>query len=417
MPDLGWLESGMRQAALQTGCRLIEALLNKVAQRQGEEHRRKGERRYWRRKWVKTLLGEFSLQRSCLHDGQGSRVPMDEALGIEGTGYSPGVLRLSSRAGARAAFEEASEDLRVYAGVEVSGREIQRIVKRMGPQIGAWMDAREAEEVSGRIAVMYVSYDGTGVPMAARELRGRKGKDGEPKTREVKVGCVFTQQTVDEKGHPIRDENSTPYVASFEVAETFVARLRQEAIRRRMSRAKQVVVIGDGAAWIWTQAAVSFPGCVEILDIYHAYEHLTGLFRLLFPKAEINDRRLKRWRIQMESGKIATILSEAQTCLPRSGPRRTQARKEIKYFRTHQQRMRYAKFQKQALFIGSGVVEAGCKSLIGARLKQSGMFWTVTGAQHVLNTRCCLSSHAFNAFWDLRRPAPSLASQTHDAAA
>ena len=416
MPDLGWLESGMREAALQTGCRLIEELLNKVAQCEGGQGRRKGERRYWRTKWVKTLLGELQLQRSCLHDRQGSRVPMDEALGIEGTGYSPGVLRLSCRAGARAAFEEASQDLQVYAGVQVSGREIQRIVNRMGPQIGAWMDAREVEEVRGPIPVMYVSYDGTGVPMAARELRGRKGKNGEAKTREVKVGCVFTQQTVDEKGHPIRDEHSTTYVASFEAAETFVARVRREAIRRRMSQATQVVVIGDGAAWIWTQAAVCFPGCVEILDIYHAYEHLTGLFRLLFPKAETDDRRLKRWRRRMEKGKIAGILCEAQACLPRSGHRRTEARKEIEYFRTHQQRMQYAKFQQQGLFIGSGVVEAGCKSLIGARLKQSGMFWTVTGAQHVLNTRCCLSSHAFDAFWDHRQPA-FLTLQAYDHAA
>jgi hypothetical protein len=119
------------------------------------------------------------------------------------------------------------------------------------------------------IPIMYAEVDGTGVPMVTAGLEGRKGKqpDGSAKTREVKLGSVFTQTQCDEEGNPMRDYQSTTYVGSFESAQEFGARVRAEAFRRGMGRAEQVVFLGDGAAWVWELARVNFPDALQILDL------------------------------------------------------------------------------------------------------------------------------------------------------
>ena len=119
--------------------------------------------------------------------------------------------------------------------------------------------------------------------MVAAALEGREGKqpDGSAKTREIKLGCVFTQTTWDEAGQPLRDYQTTSYVASFAPTDEFMVQLRQEAIRRRMAAARLLVLLGDGAAWIWEQGGLCFPLAIQILDLYHALEHLTALTRLL----------------------------------------------------------------------------------------------------------------------------------------
>src|SRR5207248_450124 len=130
-------------------------------------------------------------------------------------------------------------------------------------------------------------------------LIGRKGKqpDGTAKTREVKLGAVFTQHTCDEKGHPLRDHQSTSYIASFEAAEQFAKLFRAEAHRRGISQAEQVVFLSDGALWAEDIQRQNFPGAVSILDFYHAAERVNTLAKALGPTD--NQRALKthagRW--------------------------------------------------------------------------------------------------------------------------
>ena len=145
--------------------------------------------------------------------------------------------------------------------------------------------------------IFYIEMDGTGLPVVKPETEGRAGKvEGPPaRTREAKLGCVFTQTTTDKEGRPVRDEDSTTYTAAIETAEEFGLRLYTEAWRRGWSRAKMKVVLGDGAVWIWNLADQHFPCAIQIVDLFHARQHLWELSAKLFPNDEPSR---KRWTVR-----------------------------------------------------------------------------------------------------------------------
>lgn len=242
--------------------------------------------------------------------------------------------------------------------------------------------------------------------MVAAELEGRSGKqeDGKAKTCEIKVGCTFTQTKTDEEGLPVRDYASTSYLVSFAEASEFGSLLRQEALRRGMGRAVQVVVISDGAASLRTIARDKFPFAIHILDMFHALEHLSKLAAALYGKDSAEALAAQaRWKDWLERDKVQDVLDQANQVLNRRrGPRREEALEHIGYVENNKDRMLYGTYRKQGLFYGSGVVEAGCRTVIGQRLKNSGMFWTKPGALHVAILRCALIDGRFDLFWDRR---------------
>jgi len=252
---------------------------------------------------------------------------------------------------------------------------------------------------------MYVSYDGTGVPMTRPELAGVKGKqpDGTAKTREAKLGCVFIQTSVDEEGYPIRDPDTTTFVGAIETAETFGWRIYGEARRRGVAGARRVVVLGDGAEWVKNLAEWHFPQACLIIDLYHARQHVSGLCRILFGSTEKKmERQRRRWWGNLDAGRVENIVLQARRHLPIDPDLKTAAEAEIKYLDKNKERMRYAEFRAQGLFVGSGVVEAGCKTIIGQRLKQSGMEWTVRGANAIIALRCVMKSNRLEDYWESR---------------
>jgi hypothetical protein len=232
--------------------------------------------------------------------------------------------------------------------------------------------------------------------------------EGEPShTREVKLGCVFTQTTSDKEGYPIRDPDSTTYVGAIETAEEFGKRLYVEAWKRGWSHAEKKVVMGDGAEWIWNLAEPYFPGAVQIVDLFHARQHLWELARKLYPNDAVNQ---KAWikvhqRRLLDKGKIEKLVSELRSIVSTNLEVVEKIRIEADYLERNAERMRYPKFRRQHLFVGSGVIEAGCKTVIGSRLKQSGMFWTVRGANAIIALRCCQLNNRFEDYWEARRPA------------
>lgn len=403
--DMVALESGLREALLKDGCRILEGLLNQPHAL--GRHTPAGTCHDKRSKRVQSLLGSFELTRSYYQTDAGRRFPMDEVLGLTDS-YTPGLAKMMCHAAATdGSYEEAEDTLKLYAGLSVPASQIRRMVQHIGPDIAQWSGSRE-DLPSEAAATLYVSYDGTGVPMRKSETQGRKGKqpDGSSATREVKLGSVFTAETFDEKGHPIRDYDSTTYVASFENAETFGAMIRREARLRGLGRAQRVAVLGDGARWIWNLAKVNFPGAREILDFYHACEHLSKLATALFPNNnEMVLDYVSKWTKWLETDKVLRIAEEAQKHLPHHGPRRDAAVCEIGYFKNNAMRMMYKSFRKEGYFIGSGVVEAGCKTVVGKRAKQSGMFWRVYGAQNLLDIRCPIMSNTYDQYWQNRRDA------------
>jgi hypothetical protein len=258
------------------------------------------------------------------------------------------------------------------------------------------------------IPILYVEMDGTGVPVVKKETLGRQGKnEGQPAhTREVKLGCVFTQTHWDKEGYALRDPYTTTYVGAIETAEEFGKRLYLEAWKRGWSRAQKKVVLGDGAEWIWNLASQHFPGAIQIVDLFHARQHLWELVRKLYPNDEA---RQKRWiRVQqnrLDKGKIEKLVLALRSIDTTNPEVAEKLRTEAEYFQTNTERMRYPKFRGQHLFVGSGVIEAGCKTVVGSRLKRSGMFWTVRGANSILALRCCQLNGRLEDYWEARRAA------------
>jgi hypothetical protein len=295
--------------------------------------------------------------------------------------------------------------------IEVTAKEIERVSKELGKDAEKFM-AEQAEILSAdnvvpvkTIPKIYACMDGTGVPMVKAEVGGRAGKseDGQASTREAKLGCVFTQTAVDKEGRPVRDEDSTSYVGAIETAEEFGRRIYVEANRRGIDSANTVCVIGDGAAWIWNIAEEHFYGAIQIIDLYHAREHYWNVAKTVFGNdvGKMNRWAEKRHR-ELDKGEVEKVIKAIGRISPSTEHEKDICVKEISYFQKNKKRMRYDEFRKQGLFVGSGVLEAGCKTVIGQRLKQSGMHWSVKGANSIIALRCCLLSNRWEDFWEYR---------------
>ncbi len=369
-----------------------------------------------RSRCILTVVGEVELVRPyylCSHCHRG-QFPLDAQLDVEHQDLSPGVRRMLSVVGSEAPFDHGRQQMKLLAGLAVTTKAVERTAEAIGADIAA----RQQEEtnrarqwdlpipIAPSIPVLYIELDGTGVPMVRAETEARPGKiDGQPAhTREVKLGCVFTQTSWDQQGFAIRDPDSTTYTGAIETAEEFGQRLYAEAWHRGWSRARKKVVLGDGAEWIWNLADLHFPGAIQIVDLFHARQHLWDLARLLYPGEDAHQRQwILRHQPKLDDGKIEKLVGYLCS-LETSSPELTATiRQAAAYFQRNSERMRYPEFRRQHLFVGSGVIEAGCKSVIGSRLKQSGMFWTVRGANAIIALRCCRLSARFEDYWDTRR--------------
>lgn len=361
--------------------------------------------------WVQTVRAYY-LCRNC-HAGQ---APMDKELDVEKTEFSPGVRRMMALAGNHSSFDLARQEMKSLAGLRVTAKAVERVGESIGADIAQWRRLQMWEIMEAKVGllvedgptipIMYIEIDGTGIPIVPWELDlSKPGKQGDrPRSREGKLGCVFTQTTVNSEGRPVRDPFSTTYTGAIETAEEFGQRIYAEAPRRGLDRAKLVAVIGDGAPWIWTIARTHFPGSVEILDIYHAREHLWNLAARLFPCDEVGRRRwIKRLQHKLDNGKIRGLVSALRSIPTTNRKLRKAIQIEVDYYEKNADRMRYPEFKCQNLFIGSGVIEAGCKTVIGSRLKGSGMFWTIRGANAILALRCAILSRDFDDYWESRR--------------
>jgi len=357
---------------------------------------------------VQGIFGCFSLSRDYYYHrvkGQG-RYPADDALGLE-VSYTPALTKLLCLEGAdEQTYLKAERHLLQTGGISVSARQIQRVVQRVGAHAQQWQEraAEPAQCERSHAPILYVSADGTGIPMVPEELAGRKGKqaEGKAKTRQVYLGCIFTQHRTDEQGRPVRDWDSTTYLSSFKSIDQFGPLLRQEALRRGMGNAAKVVLLIDGAHGLENMGKLNFKDCIQIVDFYHAMEHAgLVLVALLGKDHPEHQRRLGRWAKRLLKDKVQGLIQE--TRVECAGKPQAQAVQEaLHYFVSNVARMQYGTFRTAGYFIGSGVVEAGCKTVIGSRCKQSGMFWSEPGAQNILAFRCIHSSRRLDQFWKHR---------------
>ena len=425
------MEEKLRDAVRQDARRCLEDLLNDPAVKVPGDQSRPGESCHAARiNTVESLFGALALRRNYYsrREEGGGRAPLDESLGVV-EGCTPGLARVMCRAGATEPFEDASQSLLFYSGITIDGRRIQRLVQRLGPEFATWQQSQPPITALANGTTFYVEADGTGVPVRPEETEGRQGKgeDGKARTREIKLGVVFTQpppnqpettasgpagkaktQNSDkqqEASRPERTPGSTRYVTTTEDARKFGELLRDLARQQGMGLAAMVVFLGDGAAWVWELARVWFPFARLILDFYHAAEHVGLLTEILFGKDTPQAKKHREAWVAILKDKengVDHLIKKARTAIPLRGKIRRKAMKALAYFENNRDKMRYWEYQAQGLFFGSGVVEAGCKSVVGCRLKQSGMFWGLPGAHNILDIRCVLENQQFDQFWNQR---------------
>ncbi len=416
--DLEAVEMAVRAASHQLGAKMLQQLLSAPAELEREipcPCGRPARFHQMRPKRLVTVLGPITIERPyyLCPDCHRGHSPRDQELDTQGTEYSPGLRRMMAVVGSETSFQHGREQLELLAGIDVTTKAVERQAEAIGNDIAQREKLRavravqlELPEVLGcTVPVLYIEMDGTQVPMVRPELEGRAGRiEGQAaRTREVKVGCIFTQTTSDEQRRPLRDEASTTYTAAIENADEFGRRIYTEAWERGWSRAEKKVVIVDGAEWIWNIADQHFPGAIQIVDLYHARQHLWDLVRSLYPNEETKQKRwMLRQQAYLDGGEIENLVRSLRSLHTAFPELADQIRIESEYFQRNAARMRYPQFRRQHLFIGSGVIEAGCKTVIGLRLKQSGMFWAVRGANAIIALRCFRLSRKFEDYWTSR---------------
>jgi hypothetical protein len=421
--DLEAAEMAIRSTVHQTGADAVTELLRLSPPDAGHRHipcacvaNYEG----MRSRPILSIVGWARIERPyylcpACHTGH---FPADVELDIDKTDFSPGVRRMLAAVGGAVPFAQGRDQIRLLAGLDVTAKTVERTAESIGEdiEIRQQQDIQSAKQlrlpaIAGpSIPYLYIQIDGTQVFVVKNETVGRASRTPgqSARTRECKLGTVFTQTTVDEQGRPVRDEDSTTYVGAIETAENFGPRIYTEAWNRGWDRATVRVVMGDGSHWIWNIADQHFPGAIQIVDLYHAREHLWDLARKLHPADEAAQ---KRWLLRkldwLENGKIeklAAALRKLADAEQNSELAKT-IRIEAEYFDSNRDRMRYPEFRQRNLFVGSGVIEAGCKTVIGSRLKLSGMFWTVRGANAIIALRCCLLNGHLEDYWAARRSA------------
>jgi hypothetical protein len=415
--DLEPLELAIRTAMTRLGATVLEGLLaaddGYRGPRTGCGAGHQAAFTGYRAKTFDTVLGPVTFRRAWYHCAECRRglAPRDAELGCAQSSMSPGLAKMTARAAAAVPFARAASLLAELSGIGLTVKRVERSAEAAGAAAAAAISA-ETDAICSRQVIpapppapaadmLYIAIDGTGVPMVPAATRDRAGKaeDGKARTREAKLACLFTQTTVDQDGFPVRDPGSSSYLATFDPAERFGQLVDAEARRRGSQHIRQLVVLGDGAAWIWNLADELFPAATQIVDLYHAREHVHELATLATRLLRNSQPDwLARRLAELDAGDIPALLTAGRN-LKFTGALARERDKALHYFQTNAHRMRYHHFRALGMFIGSGTVEAGCKAIIGQRLKLSGMRWNIPGATSITTLRCQEASNRWEQIW------------------
>ena len=354
-------------------------------------------------KRIVTLFGELPEIRRTYYwneDSHSGHYPFDDRLGLVGR-YTPAAANEMARCAVSHPYKDAAEAFSRCHAFNVSPDTIREIVGMLYDESSAFAKGSgggERDACDEKAGIVCVMADGTGMPMRRECLKGAKGKDGRARTREVKAGAIFVaSKTKDNEPH--RDLDTTTYVATTHRREKFGKYLRSEFDRRFSREPDTVLYITDGGKWLHSIHESEFPFAVEILDVYHAVEHLKPLLAGLGIKENSKEWKYRHhyWSECIKAGKVQNVLDYIwKNMRARLGK---DAMREYKYYRSNAGRMKYDEYRANGWFIGSGVIESGCKTVIGQRFKQSGMIWSLKGAKALLPLRTLYKSNRLEQFF------------------
>jgi hypothetical protein len=256
------------------------------------------------------------------------------------------------------------------------------------------------------IQVMYILCDGTGVPGRHLELVGIKGKqpDGSAKTFEAKIGAVFiVEYTVDGKplltdsGEIYRDKNIR-YMGTVRKVDDFSPMLYQHAVENGLKDMDAVVFLGDGAQWVWGIQNKYFPYALTALDLYHSIERLNALIGFIQFKGRSSASHRQVFTDKcvdlLRRGEVREMLDLIEA-LPSKKGNEKKLEGAIGYFISNMEHMDYGRLIASGIFVGSGVIEAGCKVIVGNRMKNAGMHWSKNHAEKMIALRCAIRNGTF----------------------
>lgn len=387
----------MRDAVLRTGLRFLSAVLNgELPAMLGLDRVRGSKGR--RPRQVVTSLGETTLRRAYV---PGRGCPLDEALGLV-EGFTPEAASMACFAGAMSgSYDRGGAAMLKLSGIEVPGRSIQRLVNAVSPRMEAeGADRRQETHPREGAVVVNDQLDMTGVPMRPEDLRETRGVDGDPRKRQIKAGVSFRQVRGADGSLQVQ-KSSIAHIVAFEDPGSFGDRMYEWERGRGLRDGMAHVVTADGATWIWDQVSRVFPGAVQIVDFYHACEHLMELCRLLRPDRGEAQELFGMRRRMLKAHGAPSLIRYFETHGPQS-PNAAQIEEKLGYFRTNVGRMRYGEFRKKGYVIGSGAVEGACRSVINQRADLSGQRWHPEGALNVLRIRGMILDGIHDGYWERR---------------
>jgi len=372
-----------------------------------------------RAKTVRTLLGSIEVTRGYYHCGSCKHgfAPLDTRLGVAGTSLSPGLARACALAGAEMPYDKSRQFIATVTGLDLASTStLARTTRVQGARARDLIAAEHAATGPSPVPaadtdgpdLCYIVMDGTGAPMLPRECADRPGKDptkhpdGRAGTREVKIGCFFTQTHRDPlTGDPVQDPGSTSYISTFEPAAAFGTHAKAEYRRRGFDQIRQPIVLGDGAKWIWAIADQHLGHATQIVDYFHAREHLADLTKILTPVLANHVAFEQALVDHLDLGNTTAIAEAVEALdLPHNAPDLVKpATTEVGYFTGNHHRMQYADFRANGYYIGSGPVESACNTIVKQRAKRAGMHWTIHGLDPVIALRTLHQSGRDHILW------------------
>jgi hypothetical protein len=378
-----------------------------------------------REKTLHGLFGYVRYNRAYYvgKDGRGSYVPLDKKLGI-GKKHTPGCSYFFTFFSGSLAYQQSlkqfHEIFRPDGKQELSPRKVLDMDYELGQRLEAqrqkeirkvFEQGQEIESQDEVVGTMGVSIDATKVrEKLGEELTHGGKKKYEIGFRDAKIATV-SKVLWDKENKEAKCESSS-YVSGIEHADAFFKRIWVEMNRRCSDLdAMRIVFLGDGAEWIWNRVGdLSNRYSVEVLDIYHACEHLSDLCKALYgEQSEEFWQHYHKWRKMFKKGKVEKVLKELREIRDAQGKSsvRNYLQGQISYFEQNKDRMHYDRYIKMKLPIGSGTVESACKNVIGGRMKQGGMTWSESGAAGMLQIRVSQKSGRYYA--DFKKTLPRAA--------
>ncbi|HHY99020.1 MAG TPA: ISKra4 family transposase [Firmicutes bacterium] len=349
---------------------------------------------------VTTLSGEVRIERAYYHCDRcgASKVPIGEQLKLSGSHFSEGVINNLSYCCAELPFEPASELMGRLTGIYVSPKEAQILSESIGKETGEELDEqaevamKDGLDTDARPERLYMAIDGVMI----------NEQDG---WHEAKTAAIYdAKEQINADGSKEDVANEITYVARGGSPDELIGYISVEAQRRGVEYAKELIVLGDGAAWIWNMVRSYFPGAIQIIDWYHASEHVWRLGRVLW---DGDEERCKCWVEEqlevLKDVRVEDLITKLAGIVGLSDEAASERDKLMKYLQDNRDRMRYDEYRAKGYHIGSGVVESACKHVVQMRHKRSGMRWSASGAQEVLNLRVFLLNGRWDDFWRRRR--------------